>query len=139
LAEARVARVGGAEDVGLRGAVRGGAIVSCSTSAGTLPTMVSSARTSVTSALPHFEQNLLPRESCAPQEEQNMRGRDSTIAAPIVASCSVGVPPQSRNAFDLHCSAIGEHFGNALHHFCGVVAHTDDSVGAMLRGVLQQQ
>jgi hypothetical protein len=54
--------------------------------------------------------------------------------------CSIApliVTPRSRDALDLHGGAVGEDFGYALHYFGGVVAHGDNGVGAMLRGVLQ--
>ena len=42
------------------------------------------------------------------------------------------------NALNLDGRAIGQHFGDALHHFGGVIAHADDRVGPVLAGVLQQ-
>src|SRR4029077_5825764 len=35
--------------------------------------------------------------------------------------------------------AVGQHFGNTLHHFGGVVAHADYGVGAVFTGVLQHK
>src|SRR5260370_7739941 len=46
---------------------------------------------------------------------------------------------RSRDALDLHGCAVGEDLCQALHDFGGVVAHGDDGVGAVLRGMLQQQ
>ena len=44
-----------------------------------------------------------------------------------------------RDSLDLNGGAIRKHFGYALHHFGGVVAHTDDGVGSMFSGVLEEQ
>ena len=55
----------------------GGASVSASAPAGSLPTMVGAVFKSTGS--PHDEQNRPVEATCAPQEEQNMGRRDSTI------------------------------------------------------------
>ncbi len=44
-----------------------------------------------------------------------------------------------RDALDLHGGAIGQHFSDALHDFRGVVTHSDNGIGAMLRGVHEHQ
>jgi len=46
---------------------------------------------------------------------------------------------QLGNALNLDGRAIGEHFGDALHHLGGVIAHADNRVGSVLAGVPQQQ
>ena len=43
---------------------------------------------------------------------------------------------QLGNALYLDGRAVGEHFGDALHHFRGVIAHSDDGVGSVFAGVL---
>jgi hypothetical protein len=50
---------------------------------GSLPIVVAPALKSTGS--PHDEQNLPVEETCAPQEEQNMGGRDSIIAPRRIA------------------------------------------------------
>ena len=44
-----------------------------------------------------------------------------------------------RDSLDLNGGAIGKHFGYALHHFGGVVAHANDGVRSMFSGVLEEQ
>jgi len=55
---------------------------------------------------------------------------------------TIGAGPTAKgrgNALNVDGRAIGEHFGDALHHFGGVIAHPDHGVGAVLAGVLQQK
>src|SRR4029077_5277673 len=40
------------------------------------------------------------------------------------------------NLLRLHGGAISQHFADTLHHFRGVIAHSDDGVGAVFAGVL---
>src|SRR5580658_4457950 len=43
------------------------------------------------------------------------------------------------DSFELHSCAVGENFGDALHHFICVVAHGDHTVSPLLTGVLDHQ
>jgi ceramide glucosyltransferase len=45
----------------------------------------------------------------------------------------------SGGALDLDGCAVGQHLGDTLHHFGGIVAHGHDGVGAMFGSVLQQK
>ena len=40
------------------------------------------------------------------------------------------------NALHVDSRAVSKYFGNALHHFRGVVTQANDGIGAMLAGVL---
>src|SRR5579859_882751 len=46
---------------------------------------------------------------------------------------------ESGDALDLDGSAVGQHFGYALHDFGGIVAHADDGVCSVFAGMLQKQ
>src|SRR6202521_3801686 len=46
---------------------------------------------------------------------------------------------KSGDTLNLDGGAIGKHFGDTLHHFGGVIAHSDDGIGAVFAGVLQQK
>src|SRR5467141_4884528 len=46
---------------------------------------------------------------------------------------------KSGNALNLDGGAIGKHFGDTLHHLGGVIAHSDDGIGAVFAGVLQHK
>ena len=91
---------------------------------------------------PHTAQNRPPGDIFAPQDIQNIRPR---ILSPLATFLRPGrcarckITAKLRNAFDLHCGPVSQHFGNALHHFCGVITHADHSVCAMFAGVLQHQ
>src|SRR5712692_2690261 len=71
---------------------------------------------------------------------RNWRGKSSRVkdSHPRIR-VSAKERRKSGNALHLDGRAIGEHLGDALHHFGGVVAHSDNGVGAMFAGVLQQQ
>jgi hypothetical protein len=45
----------------------------------------------------------------------------------------------SGNGLHRHGRAVSRYFGNALHHFRGVVTRTNHGVGAMLGSVLQKK
>jgi len=65
---------------------------------------------------------------------------DTGVYHCTVAGRDGGAPSsQLPNSFDLDCSAIGQHFSDALHDFCGVIAHADYSVRAVLGRVLQHK
>jgi hypothetical protein len=55
---------------------------------------------------------------------------------PLLRACRERLRKQLGNALHLDGRSIGEHFGDALHHFRGVIAHSDDGVGAVFAGVL---
>ena len=42
----------------------------------------------------------------------------------------------SGKALHMHGRAVSKNFGNALHHFSGVVAQANHGIGTMLAGVL---
>src|SRR2546421_2366992 len=46
---------------------------------------------------------------------------------------------KSGDTFNLDRRAIGEHFGDALHYFGGIIAHSDHGIGSVFAGVLQQK
>src|SRR5260370_39802590 len=46
-------------------------------------------------------------------------------------------PP--RSTLFPYTTLFRSHFGHTLHHFGGVIAHSDDGVGSVFAGVLQQQ
>src|ERR1051326_4745684 len=48
-------------------------------------------------------------------------------------------PSFLRNRFRQHRGAVSQHFRHTLHHFRGIVAKSYYRIGAMLRGVQQQQ
>src|SRR5260370_22465148 len=91
---------------------------------------------SVLTASPHEEQNLPVAEIVAPHFAQNMGGGDSTTGYWLSAT---RLPSRLRNALHLDGRAVGQNFGDALHHFGGVVAHSDHRVGSVLACMLQQQ
>jgi len=79
---------------------------------------------------PQLEQKRPVEETSALQEEQNMPGgfyhRGSSQRTPGLLG----------GALHLHSGAVREDFGYSLHYLGGVVAHGDDAVGAVLRGML---
>src|SRR6266478_10154038 len=91
---------------------------------------------SVSTASPHEEQNLPVAEIFAPHFAQNMGGGDSIIGSWLPAT---RLRSRLRNALNLDGCAVGEHFGDPLHHLGGIVAHSDDGVGSVLACMLQQQ
>src|SRR5216684_6700210 len=82
---------------------------------------------------PQLEQKRPVEEISMPQEGQNIPG--GFYHCP----CTCPTPRLRGHAFDLHSGPIGEDFRDSLHYFRSVIAHGDDGVGAVLRGVLQQQ
>src|SRR5437667_1208143 len=72
-------------------------------------------------ASPHEEQNLPVAEIFAPHFAQNMGGGDSTTASWLSAT---RLPSRLGNALYLDGRAVGQDFGDALHHLGGVVAHS---------------
>src|SRR4029077_20464883 len=93
----------------------GGAIVAPSRLASS-PSRVAPVSESIPA--PQEEQNFPVGETCAPQFEQNMGGGDSTIGQCHPANAHA----ESGNTFNLYSGPVGKHFGDALHHFRGVVA-----------------
>ena len=55
---------------------------------------------------------------------------------PLVLGNCERPPSQLGNALYLDGRAVGEHFGDSLHNFGGIVAHADHGVCAVLRRVL---
>lgn len=45
----------------------------------------------------------------------------------------------SGNALHMHGRAVSKYFGDALHHFRGVVTHANHGVGAILGSVSQKK
>lgn len=120
----------------LRGGGAEGAIVSC--------VELSSSESIVAAALgssdpPQEEQNRFVEETCAPQEEQYMGKRDSIIARWLAATYRKSVQRSLRDTLDQNGGAVGQHLGDALHDFRGIILHGDDGVSTMLTGMLQEQ
>src|SRR5258708_36853661 len=91
---------------------------------------------SVSTASPHEEQNLPVAEIFAPHFAQNIGGGDSTIGSWLSAT---RLRSRLRNALFLDGRTVGQDFSDALHHFGGGVAHSDDPVCSLPGRLLQQQ
>src|SRR5260370_1057467 len=74
--------------------------------------------------------------TASPHVAQNIGGGDSTIGSWLSAT---RLRSRLRNALYLDGRTVGQDFSDALHHFGGVVAHSDDRVCSVLGGMLQQQ
>src|SRR5207244_6502632 len=85
-------------------------------------------------AWPQDEQNLAFSGTLVPQAKQNMTGSKFTATF-----ASRNAANDSGKALHVHGRAVSKNFGNALHHFRGVVAHANHGIGAMLAGVLQKK
>src|SRR5207245_11232126 len=86
------------------------------------------------SAWAQDEQNLAYSGTLVPQAKQNVTG--SKFTTPFASRNAAN---DSGKALHVHGRAVSKNFGNALHHFRGVVAHANHGIGAMLAGVLQKK
>jgi len=123
-------REGGPEGLGDGRGVEGksGASVSrFASSSGASPRIV--AFGSDSRGLPHLAQNRAVSDTGLPQEVQNM-GKGFYHSS----GCR-NEQPFSTDFLHLYGGAVGQYFRHALHHLIRVVAHGQNAIGSMLRGV----
>ena len=117
----------GAGAIWREGALRTLAGASVSSALEPAPSPTSVASLAESSERPQSEQKRAAAEDSAPHEEQNIR---------MESYHQVQAASLLLEALDLHGGTVGEDFGYALHYFGGVIAHGDDSIGAVLSGML---
>ncbi len=91
---------------------------------------------------PHDEQKRLESGIWLEQDEQRMVGAGFYhYRTPRGLRLTSGGRPGrwSVRAAHFDGGAVGQYFGDALHHLVGIVADGDHGVGAGFRGVLQHQ